>query len=798
MTSFALSSSVTRPLYIGTFLIAFATLSLEITLTRLLSVLTWYHLAFLAIAVALLGATAGSVAIYLYDAWFSAETPARRAAQASTAYAIVTPIALVVMLVLPISPDFSLITLFAMLLGILSGALPFFFAGIAITLMLTRTGLAIGRIYASDLFGAALGCLFVLFGLNWFDAPSLILLNASLGVWAALAFSAADDTTWTNKWRTLLLGVLLTVAAFANNGSSLGLQPYFIKGRVEPAADKPFSRWNSFSRIQATNPFVDPPFYWAASEIAPQEPIQQVYLDIDGLAGTNVAEFSTTEVLRYDVSNVGYYLRPSGGALIIGVGGGRDVQSAVEFGHERVIGLEVNPILVDLLNNQMRDFVGIVDHPSVQIVTDEARGYLSRSNDTFALIQMSLIDTWAATGAGAFTLTENALYTVEGWQVFIDRLTDDGIFTVSRWHAEDELGETGRLLSLAVASLHAQGIENPQDHLVLVTREKIATLLLKRSPFTEAELAQLDEISAEHGYALPIFPNRETDHPVLNKIVQTSSPAALRLAVADEPLNYLPSTDEQPYFFNMLRLTPASLQATMNSTGVNFGNLVATITLVVLIAVLAICAVGTSLVPLWLHQSAAILTPDLRRGALYFSLIGSAFMFVEIALIQRLSIFLSHPVYALGITLFTIIASTGVGSYLSERLPLHTRRFHWGVPLATAVAIIVIRFVLTPLLGMLESAELLTRASATVVILFPIGILLGLFFPMGMRLFGQDPRQQHATPWYWALNGVFSVLCSALAVFISIFIAVSANFILAAVLYLCTIRLLLYTHKLEE
>ncbi|MGB1254157.1 MAG: hypothetical protein ACPG8W_26335, partial [Candidatus Promineifilaceae bacterium] len=570
------------------------------------------------------------------------------------------------------------------------------------------TGLAIGRIYASDLFGAALGCLFVLFGLNWFDAPSLVLLNASLGVWAALSFSADIPTSPMRNRAKIALGLVLIAAAYLNNGNPLGLQPYFIKGRIERPADNPFSRWNSFSRIQATNPFVDPPFYWAASKLAPQDPVPQVYLEIDGVAGTTVGEFASIGSLRYDVSNVGYYLRPSGGALIIGVGGGRDVQSAVEFGHEQVTGVEINPIFVDLLNNQLRDFTGLVDHPGVQIVADEARGYLSRSTDEFALIQMSLIDTWAATGAGAFTLSENALYTVEGWQAFIARLKQDGIFTVSRWHDPNDLGETGRLMSLAVASLFAEGVETPQAHLVLVTRENIATLLLKRTPFTAGELADLEALSAEHGYALPVFPDRSAEHPALQKIITANSLSALNAAVANEPLNYTPPTDDQPYFFNMLRLTREGLQVDRYNSGVVSGNLNATLTLVLLIGVLVVIAIGTSLVPLWLHDggSAVLSGATMRRGALYFGLIGSAFMFVEIALIQRLSIFLSHPVYALGITLFTIIASTGVGSFLSERMPLHDRRLHWLIPLTTAVAILIVRFVLSPLLQSLESAEL--------------------------------------------------------------------------------------------
>ena len=168
---------------------------------------------------------------------------------------------------------------------------------------------------------------------------------------------------------------------------------------------------------------------------------------IDGAAGTTVRGFSRLEDLehlRYDITNVAYYLRPSGGACIIGVGGGRDLQSALHFGHKRVLGVDVNQIFIDLHNKEFSKFAGLANREGVSLVADEARSYLSRIDDKFSIVQMSLVDTWAATGAGAFSFTENALYTVEGWGVFLSRLKDDGLFTVSRWHDPENLGETGR------------------------------------------------------------------------------------------------------------------------------------------------------------------------------------------------------------------------------------------------------------------------------------------------------------------------------------------------------------------
>jgi len=292
---------------------------------------------------------------------------------------------------------------------------------------------------------------------------------------------------------------------------------------------------------------------------------------------------------------------------------------------------------------------------------------------------MSLIDTWAATGAGAFSLSENALYTVEAWQTFFNRLTDDGIFTVSRWYDAENLGETGRLVSLAVASLLESGITQPADHLAMFAIGNLSTLLVSKQPFTNQELTQLKQINTDLAYQLIMMPKTPPHHDTLKEIISVSSLAELRNVIADKPLNYEPPTDDNPYFFNMLKwqtLYPAlQLQAGANA-GVIGGNLHATLTLISLIVCLFLLTLITIIIPLLFKtlgqagqpQGVAPTTDVFHAlgkryiliSALYFSLIGAGFMFVEIALIQRLSVFLGHPTYALGILLFTLISSTGI------------------------------------------------------------------------------------------------------------------------------------------
>jgi spermidine synthase len=764
-------------------------LALEVTLTRLLSVVSWYHLSFFAIAIALLGMTAGSTTIYLNARRYTDEKNDENVADACLRFALFVPVMLIATSILRLRLDFNSNIMDIITLGVLVGAMliPFYYAGIAISLILTRSKLPIGKLYASDLIGAALGALFVLGALEIFDAPSLILLCSALAALAALIF-AQGAVARNLRRRAGLVFAGLAVLGIANAQFGLGIRPVFVKGGVERVENIQTERWNSYSRIAVYKPTVGRPSLWGASAAMPEFSVEEYRMNIDGDAATFVHRFETLEDiehLRYDVTNIAYYLRPTGGAFIIGVGGGRDLQSALLFGHEQVTGVDVNPVFIDLLQTEFRDFAGLAERDDVTLIVGEGRGYLSESQERYRLIQMSLIDTWAATGAGAFALSENALYTVEAWKVFYDHLTDDGIYTVSRWYNNRNLGETGRVVSLAMATLMQAGVENPSQHIAMVTTRNISTLLMSKSPLSTSDLDLLVATSDELEYDIAILPGVVPEDPVLRAIVENSTLDELYAAVADMPYNFTPTTDENPYFFNILRFDKLNSNILSFQDGVIRGNIVATLTLALLIMVLMIMVVATIIIPLSRRRQDETLRAhslrDIWGGALYFSLIGAGFMFVEIGLIQRLSVFLSHPIYALGILLFTIILSTGIGSYLSDRLPLTRTPWVFIYPIATVVVILAVRFISSGLLAAMVDAPLLLKIVVSVLMIAPLGILMGFFFPTGMRLV--RATNQVETPWYWALNGVFSVLSSASAVFVSIYISISMNFYIGAACY---------------
>ncbi|MFC1829619.1 hypothetical protein ACFL0O_08410, partial [Thermodesulfobacteriota bacterium] len=333
--------------YSGLFLIALATLALEVTLTRLLSVITYYHLAFFAIATAMLGITAGATTVYLKPDWFSREKLDISIAKACWGYALVTPFALIILCTIPFVLVYSIMGIFVLMMATVTCSLPFYFSGVAITSALTQYRLPIGKIYASDLIGASTGCLLVLACFEVMDAPSLVLLCSALGMLAGFSFGRHNSNFKLRHFFGGSLAILiLTLLIIINSCTNYGISPLFVKGRFETPGTYLFKKWNSFSRVGVSKGFWERPQYWGPSPLAPQEPRPQFFMNIDGDAGTTLCRFASLEDiehLRFDVTNIAYFLRPHGGACIIGVGGGRDIQSAILFGHKKVIGVDVNP-----------------------------------------------------------------------------------------------------------------------------------------------------------------------------------------------------------------------------------------------------------------------------------------------------------------------------------------------------------------------------------------------------------------------------------------------------------------------
>jgi hypothetical protein len=803
--------------FAGLFLLTNCTLMMEIIQTRLLSVISWYHLAFLVISAAMFGMTAGAVWVFLRKDCYTRATLSNDLARASAHMAISTVICVIGQMTLnPIlvrSVSGSSVFLFLILLI----SLPFFFAGLAVSLALTRSPFSIGVVYAVDMLGAATGCLGVLGLLQIMDAPSAILLCAAGCAVASVLFRDRDlpQPAGINKLSRIAvkgapwIAALLVVASILNGQTSRGLQPLYVKGALELPDAYPYRKWNSFSRIAATKPMpVNIPGelrkrdlgLWGPSPALNSMTLPRIdlaRLNIDGEAGTKMYRFTgdpnEIALLSYDVTNLSYYIRHNGRSAVIGVGSGRDVLSAWLFGFPDVTGIEINPIFIDLLTKDpfYSDFCRLATLKGIRLIVDEGRSWFVRSSEKFDLIQMSLIDTWAATGAGAFTLSENGLYTIEAWTAFLNRLNDRGVFTVSRWFGEGEANETGRTVSLAAASLLQRGVTRVRDHMFVATCGPIATLLISPTPLSVEDIQTLRQKCNELSYQVLLAPDQEAETPVLRGIVNAADLPELYRFTSDLDLNLKPTTDETPFFFNLLPLgNPFKMYRIYKETlekpasGVVSGNLEASLSLLAILGVSITLVIATILVPL-ISSTRGINRRLIAGGTVYFGLLGFGFMFVEIGLLQRLSVFLGHPIYSLSVVLFSVIIATGAGSYASEKLPLSSpgRLIAWSLLLGAYL--LSLPFWLGALIGTCDHYSVMIKALVSVAIIAPAGMMMGFGFPTGIRL--TEAVDAAPTPWFWGINGATGVLASVIAVAASIAFGIRITLIIGGLAYLALI-----------
>jgi spermidine synthase len=797
------------PFLIGVFLICMCGLMLQIVQTRILSVIIHYYLVFFAVSMAMLGMTAGSLVVYFRPRLFSSERVLEHLAWIGSAFAlsiVFSTLSLITTVIGSAVTNTVVMTLVVWFKLILILLPPYVLAGMAISLALTRSPWPVGIVYGVDLVGAASGCLVALLLLSWLDAVSALIAIGAFAALAALFFGLARQAkreqapppfAWSflgrGRWPATLavgLGVVALVNAALQPVSQTSRSPgglVLLVSKDGLEFGRPtVTRWNTYSRVMAFEDRVETPSLWGPSPITPATTISQRRLNIDGAATSVLYQFdgdlSKLDFLRFDITNLAYAIRREGRAAVIGVGGGRDILSAYAFGFRDITGVELNPIFVDFLTREFRYYNHVADLPGVRLIVDEARSWFARTNERFDTIQMSLIDTWAATAAGAYSLSENGLYTTGGWRHFLSALTPTGVFTVSRWFNPDDITETGRLISLAAAALRNEGIEKPQSHMFVAATDRLATLIVAKSPFTTEEIKQLRTQTEQLQFTVLLSPDQANDSPMLTEIVEAETPEELGALSTRRHLDLSATTDDRPFFFNQLNaLDPQSIRYALDRTdGIVRGNLIATIALVMITAISALLVVVTMILPTLpsLRQTPPALA---RAGTVYFLLIGLGFMFVEIGLIQRLSMFLGHPVYGLAIGLFGIILSTGVGSLLSERIALMSsaRIAAWAGALGLYLA--AMPFWFPAMVAAYEGASLPGRVLVSLAAIVPPGALMGFGFPLGMRLVNAiDTRP---TPWFWAVNGAAGVLAASLAVAISIAFSINTSLWIGAVCY---------------
>lgn len=785
---------------LGLGLLCLSVLVQQICLTRILSVMTYFHLAFVSISMAMLGLTAGAVFVYL-KGYKTSDLPVLLP-RFTSAYAISSFVALLFICSTYVPFDGGMNGGAALIKIVCCMAVPFILAGMSIALCLTRgdENGSINLRYAVDLIGAAAGCLLCIPLLDYVTGPYAVICASFVALLSWLCFklslqkiSFKERIEHAGMCAVTLIGVALLISI---QDTPMALQAPTFKSPDMMSYGIDYRRWNTFSNIMLSKPNEYHTFYWGESPIATHDRHSQRFLVIDGMAGTPMYKFdgdySSMGFLKYDITNLAYAVRNSGHSAVIGIGGGRDALAARHFGFDDVTVVELNPIIANLLTTvePYASYAHLGSDPKIHFNIDDGRSWFARTTQKFDLIQMSMIDTFAATGAGGFTLSENGLYTVEGWQHFLNALTPDGMFTVSRWYSPHNLNETGRVAALALASLWRYGIEDAEKHIYLAGIKNLATLIISKSPFTDKELAALDKHSAEMQFDVLMHPGQPPSASVLAEMVKFHDEDSLNNYAGRQLLDMSAPTDNRPFFFNQLRLFDISSMSEAfeqeGAGGIVQGNLRATLGLLLVVIASALAIVFILLLPT-LHAVKDVNKAFARAGTFYFLLIGLGFMLVEIALIQRTSLFLGHPTYGLAIALFSLILATGIGSFISGLLGMTTSYARLRLFPLTAFALLMLTTFIGPkLMTDYESATIAVRGLIAVLTIAPPALLMGFAFPIGMTL--SERIDAKPTPWFWSVNGAAGVLASGLGVIISMNFSIPVTLMCGAFCYLLLLR----------
>lgn len=772
-------------IYVGISLITLSVLMLELSLTRLFSATMYYHYAFMAISLALFGSGASGVFIYLAQRNLSPARTGQWLSLASVLFAVSTVFALWIILANPLALDEEAENYYRLVKIYGATTLPFFFAGCAITLAITRLAKQISRLYLFDLAGAALGCLLLIPVLNAIGAINTVLLVAIISSLAAALFATATEGS-----RAFLLASLVVafglITVFVYNISANQFDIRKSKGLEETSVL--FSKWNSFSRITVEGDFQD-----------------EIYIKIDADAATGITKDASNSALHQEQRNqidaLAYHLKTDANVLIIGPGGGNDVMSARVFGQKHITAVEINPIIAhDVMSSEpFMSYSGrIYQQPDVQLVVDEGRSFIRRSSDRYDILQATMVDTWAATAAGAFALTENNLYTVEAFKDYVAHLADDGVLTMTRWYFEPP-DQLLRLISLTRQMMTELKITNPAAHIMLV-REKIsdwdrspATFIFKKSEFTDEEVTKIEEVAAENDFEL-LYTPRTRPANVFTRMVEAADPADVWSAFET---NVEPTRDNNPFYFNSIRLS--NLTRALKGSGEWQKTNLGTFVLFALLGITSVLVLIFILGPLALASGRALASGVKTKLTylLYFGCLGAGFIIVEVAMIQKFILFLGHPVYSLAVVLFSLLTFSALGSYLSGRFAESNLTGPLVKLLVVLIALVFIYIVALPPIfyGLVHLAHA-TRIVIAVAVMAPLAVIMGMPMPIGIRILAHSAPE--IIPWAWGVNGAASVMGSVAALVIAILTGFNQALIVGAALYLAALLLISRARARDE
>ncbi len=795
-------------------LISAAVLAYEVLLMRLLAIVQWHHFAYMVISIALLGYGASGTFLTLSQRWLKP-----RFAAVFSANAALFGLSAVSSFVLGERVPFNALEvvwnphqLLYLAVLYLIFIVPFFCGANCVGLAFTQFGNRIGRIYRYDLVGAGIGaigvvallsvlspvdCLRFIMGLGLMAAGFVYLASSERsGRWIAVAWISTAvvlPVSLPHSWITLRISEykglsmalqLPQAAVIAQHSSPLGLLT-LVESPTIPFRHVPGLSLNSTT-----------------------EPPVQLGIFTDGDAPSVITRYDgrreSLAYLDFVTSALPYHLTKTPSVLVLGAGGGTDVLQSLYHGARQIDAVELNPQMVHLVQQDHRDFAGrIFGMPEVQVHVAEARSFVTRSPRRWNIIQIPLLDSAAASAAGVQSLSESYLYTVEAVQLYIRRLEPGGLLAITRWlklPPRDSL----KLLITGAQALEREGLEEPERRLALIRSWSTTTLVVKNGKFSETDIDRMRAFATQRSFDLAYYPGMTAAEA--NRFNILTSPYFFEAAgellserraafIERYKFDLTPASDDQPYFFDFFRWRSLPEFLQLRSSGgaslLEWGYLILFATLIQA-AVLSFLFI---LLPLWVRRTKTMRDPQRARILAYFGFLGLAFLFIEIAFIQRFIVFVGHPLYAVAVVLcgFLLFAGLGAGyaprfdKYLENspsilsRIPVRVSAIDVSVAAIGAVALVYL--VLLPLVfSLLIAWPAAAKGAASLVLLAPLAFFMGMPFPLGLsRVSGAVPE---LVPWSWGVNGCASVLSAVLAMVLAIHFGFTVVVTLAVCLYL--------------
>jgi hypothetical protein len=785
-----------RGYHLEIFLIAFASLLLEISYTRIVSFKLFYYYTYLVIGLALLGIGCGSVVTSISGRVKRASTDSILilcslvgAVSIAVGYLVVSRIPVASLALWDYGSRDSVWNFVKLVVVCLALFASFVWIGVMISTLFSRKTEGINKLYFADLVGAGLACAVVVFLISAIGPPRIVALSATIV--AAVGLMVAVRV----RSRAIPVGaVLVAVLAICVVASSLlpDVRPDDDKAEVAGATH---SEWSPIFRVDAID--------LGDSLLLNHDGLLGSVIkkwdgDVASLGGENYKFDSDPRSFPFDLLG-----QPPENVMIIGAAGGHEILASLYYEAENIDAIELNPLTYDLVTDRFADYGGhVADQPGVNYVNGDGRSYLARSDDEYELIWYPAPDSYSATNAasaGAFVLSESYLYTTETVEESLEHLTDDGIVATQfgEINFEAKPNRTTRYVATVREALERFGVEDPTQHVLVATTpgggstSVLSTVLVKRTPFTGEEIASfVGQDAAIEGNQVQYAPGAaRIDNSVTNVL---TLPAAEQEAYLDDyPYEVDAITDDGPFFWHF-----SGFGTVLNNFGDSIDRFdpedsIGERVIVLLLALATILAAVFLLLPFVTMRKVWRELPRKANSAVFFGALGLGFMFFEITLIQRLILFLGYPTYSLTVTLASLLIFTGLGALASAR-------FKGRIDQATKVlapVVVVLGLAYLFLLPMLTDALLTTPLGLRIVVAFvvlaPLGAMLGMFMPLGLGVVsGLTRHGEEYVAWSWAVNGFASVIGSVLTTIIAMIVGFNVVLALSMVVYLVAVAAL--------